>query len=403
MPQVSAVLITYNEERDIARALNSVAWCDEIVVVDSGSSDRTVEICLAHGCRVFHRDFKGFGDQKAFAVSQASHDWVLVIDADEEVTPALRDEIRSRLSSAGDCRGFRIPITTLLWDQVLRSASRHTSLKLRLFDRRFGNFGNQLVHESVFLNGRCELLRGRMYNYSYASIADYFEKFNRYTSAAALELFRQGKRSSVLSAILRIPLAFFQLLFIKGYIRDGSVGLMWSLFSSFYPAVKYVKLWELRHVACPQQKPPVSAAPAPPAQDGAPHPSGSGLSAIAPLEVCGDGAIRRQTRRTHLALASAASAAAAVLFFWIPLLRANMPHDYAACLIFVVLVSVCFGPAWAALAITVSILVLDYFAVPPYGQFSAPQSEDAFRLAIFIALSVLALSLVYRARRRSAR
>jgi glycosyltransferase involved in cell wall biosynthesis len=261
VPQVTAVLITHNEEADITRALRSVAWCDEIVVVDSGSTDGTREICQAHRCKVFQREFKGYGDQKAFAVSQASHDWVLIIDADEEVTPALRDEIRVRLETAGDCRGFRIPITTLLWDQVLRDQGRHTGLKLRLFDKRYGNFGKQLVHESVSLNGRTELLRERMYNYSYANISDYFDKFNRYTSAAALQMFQEGKSSSVASAVLRIPVTFFQLLLIKGYIGDGSVGVMWSLFSAFYPAVKYLKLWELRRTATREEDVTKAGAP----------------------------------------------------------------------------------------------------------------------------------------------
>jgi glycosyltransferase involved in cell wall biosynthesis len=245
--QVTAVLITCNEEADIARALSSVQWCDEIVVVDSGSTDRTVEICRAHGCKVFQRTFNGFGEQKTFAVAQASNNWVLIIDSDEEVTPALRDEIRSRLQSVGDCRGFYIRIITLLWDQVLRPQKRHTCTKLRLFDKRYGKYGDQLVHESVMLNGPTGSLHEPMYNHSYASIDDYFEKFNRYTSAAALQMCQRGKRAHVGFAVFLIPLRFIHLLLIKGFIFDGAVGVMWSLFSSFYPAVKYLKLWQLRH------------------------------------------------------------------------------------------------------------------------------------------------------------
>lgn len=250
--QVSAVLITYNEESDIAGAIESVSWCDEILVVDSGSTDRTVEICKTRGCKVLHHEFTGYGEQKGFAVSQAAHDWVLIVDADERVTPELRDEIRRRLEAPGDCRGFRIPITTILWDRVVRTEDRHTAAKLRLFDRRYGQYRPQLVHESVALDGRVELLRERMYNYSYSSIADYFDKFNRYTSAAAQQGFAEGKRHGVVGAVLLLPITFCQFYFGKGYICDGGIGAVWSLFSAFYPTVKYLKLWELNQAAARQ-------------------------------------------------------------------------------------------------------------------------------------------------------
>ena len=244
MRSVSAVIIAFNEELDIARALASVAWCDEVLVVDSGSTDRTLEVCKAFGCKVLHREFAGYGEQKAFAVSQAANDWILAIDADEQIPAALRDEIQTKLARATDCSGYYIPITTVLWDQVVRTGRRHTKPKLRLFDRKYGNFRNQLVHESVHLEGRTERLRQPMYNYSYASIADYFEKFNRYTSLAALQSFKPGERSSFLRAVAAMPLTFIQLYFLKGFIWDGPAGFTWSLVSSMYPAVKYFKLAE---------------------------------------------------------------------------------------------------------------------------------------------------------------
>jgi glycosyltransferase involved in cell wall biosynthesis len=253
LPKISAVIIAFNEEVDIARALASLAWCDEVLVVDSGSTDRTVEVCEAYGSKVLQREFTGYGEQKSWAVTQAANDWILALDADEEVPAALKDEILSKLARTENCSGYYIPITTVLWDQVVRTGHRHTKPKLRLFDRRFGNFRKQLVHESVALEGRTERLHEAMYNYSYTSIADYFDKFNRYTSLAALESFRPGERSSFLKAVVTLPLTFIQFYFLKGFVWDGSAGLTWSLFSSLYPAVKQFKLSEFHRAYAQQQ------------------------------------------------------------------------------------------------------------------------------------------------------
>ena len=254
LPKISAVIIAFNEELDIARALASLAWCDEVLVVDSGSTDRTVEVCEAYGSKVLQREFTGYGEQKSWAVTQAAHDWILALDADEEIPATLRDEILFKLARSENCSGYFIPITTVLWDQVVRTGHRHTKPKLRLFDRRFGNFRKQLVHESVALEGRTEHLRETMYNYSYTSIADYFEKFNRYTSLAAIESFRPGERSSFLKAVATLPLTFIQFYFLKGFLWDGSAGFTWSLFSSLYPAVKQFKLAEFHRAYAQQQR-----------------------------------------------------------------------------------------------------------------------------------------------------
>jgi glycosyltransferase involved in cell wall biosynthesis len=400
--QVSAVLITLNEEADIARALDSVSWCDEILVVDSGSADRTVEICAAKGCKVLHRTFTGYGEQKAYATSQAAHDWVLVVDADEEVTPALRDEIRARLESPGEYRGFRIPITTILWDQVVRTQGRHTADKLRLFDRRYGNFQNQLVHESVALNGATALLRERMYNYSYANIADYFDKFNRYTSAAAQQLFARGKKCTIVGSLLRLPLTFFQFYLGKGYFRDGAIGATWSLFSALYPTVKYLKLWELNFSASqPPARAQLTSVQFPAAQQ-IPASTVTAHSAVSTVPVnakSADGAATRARPVPAFILASAACVVSLALL-WRPLFGQEPPGDYAACLLFSVLVTArLWGHRAALVATAISILALDYFTIPPPDAFTVPRSQDIYRLGLFLALALLTISVVHRVRR----
>jgi hypothetical protein len=322
------------------------------------------------------------------------------------VTPALRDEIRTRLDAPGDRRGFIVPITTILWDQVVRTEERHTCHKLRLFDRRYGTYGNQLVHESVALKGRTEELHERMYNHSYSNIADYFDKFNRYTTAAALQCFLEGKRSSVIAAVLRLPLTFFQLYFGKGFIRDGAIGVMWSLFSAFYPAVKYLKLWELRRAAARHFAPEKSAGlDRAESQPGRPEqlseaPIVSNQSQRPPFWAVA----RRRFKRLPLFICAAAAAAAAMAVLWMPLIGDNVPGDYAACLLFAVLVTACVGGYRPALLATVlAVFALDYFTIAAPDAFTLPGSEDLFRLALFLALSLLTISVVYRVQRSALR
>ncbi|HZS45043.1 MAG TPA: glycosyltransferase family 2 protein [Blastocatellia bacterium] len=248
--RISAVIIALNEERDIRRALASVEWCDEIIVVDSGSTDQTVAICEEFGAKVFHRYFTGYGEQKRFAVERAANDWILSIDADEVIPDDLRYEIQSALrhnqnSNGQKNNGFRIPICTVLWDQVVRDCHRYTRAKLRLFDRRQGNFNSSKVHEGVTVAGPVIQLEHHMYNFAYSNISDYFLKFNAYTNSAAEQKYALNKNSSALITILRFPVEFLRMFLFQGFFRDGLSGFLWSLFSAFYPLVRYAKLQEM--------------------------------------------------------------------------------------------------------------------------------------------------------------
>ncbi len=198
MPALSAVVISYNNEDSIAHTLRVLAWCDEILVVDSGSSDRTADICRQFGCRVIERAFDGFGRQKHFAVSAARNDWVLVVDTDEIVTPELQQQIRRQL--AADCprfAGFEIPISLVFMGHLMRFGGQFGKRHLRLFDRRAGNFNLVDVHERVVLQGEIGLLDGHIRHASYRDVEHYFEKFNRYTSIAARQALsrKSGPRS----------------------------------------------------------------------------------------------------------------------------------------------------------------------------------------------------------------
>lgn len=206
-----------------------------------------MDIGRQRGARVLSHEFEGYGPQKAWAVSQAKHDWVLVIDADEIVTPELKSEIEGRLErEAGNYAGFEIPISLIFLGRLLRHGGEYKMRHLRLYDRRRGNYNQNRVHERVELDGPVGRLEHHMLHDSYGSIAEYFDKFNHYTTAGARDLNARGKSASVGLIVLRFPLTFIRQYFIRGHVLNGYPGFIWALFSSMYPVVKYAKLREMQ-------------------------------------------------------------------------------------------------------------------------------------------------------------
>lgn len=249
-PPVSAVIIARNAERLLAVVLEALQWCDEIVVVDSGSTDATVAIARAAGATVVHRPFDGYGPQKAFAVGLARNNWVFVVDADEVVSPALGSEIESAIKSVeqgtSSYRGFEVPITLVFMGRLMRHGAENKMPHLRLFDKRYGNYNTALVHERVVLDGPVGQLESDMVHDSYGSLETYFEKFNQYTTAAATDLAARGKSAGMFTIVLRFPVTFIRQYFGRGHLFNGYPGFLWSLFSAMYPVVKYAKLRELQ-------------------------------------------------------------------------------------------------------------------------------------------------------------
>jgi glycosyltransferase involved in cell wall biosynthesis len=246
-PPVSAVLITRDAERLLDQVLSALTWCDEIVVVDSGSTDTTPEIARKHGAKFMHHAFDGYGPQKAFAVNQAAHDWVLVVDGDEIVTPELKKEIESTLErDGGRFAGYQVPISLVFLGRLMKRGGEYRMPHLRLFDRRRGNYNQNRVHENVELNGPVGKLHHHMLHDSYGSLDHYFAKFNEYTTAGARDLLARGKTAGPATVAMLFPLTFFRQYIVRGHILNGYPGLVWSLFSAMYPVVKYAKLRELQ-------------------------------------------------------------------------------------------------------------------------------------------------------------
>ena len=245
--KISCVIITFNEEENIRRALNSVRWCDEIVVVDSGSSDKTIEICEEYKCRIYNKEFNGYGEQKRYAVSLADNDWILSIDADEVVSEELCDEIKNIFNDDEiKFNGFFLPRSLIFLGRYFKYGRESKEYYLRIFDKNCGNFSTDKVHEKVKLNGNTQKLNGTLHHYSYTNIEQYFNKFNSYTSNAAQVLFDEGNKGrNVVSIVLGFPVYFFKNYFICRNFLNGIQGFLWALFSSLYPVIKYFKLWAL--------------------------------------------------------------------------------------------------------------------------------------------------------------
>jgi glycosyltransferase involved in cell wall biosynthesis len=227
--------------------LEALTWCDEVVIVDSGSTDQTLTIAREWGARVMHRNFDGFGTQKGFAVNQAKNDWVFVVDADEVVTPELGGEIARRVGQEPGVAGYNVPISLIFLGKLMQHGGEFKMPHLRLFNRTFGNYNTNRVHEDVVLKGGQVLtLRNHMLHDSYGSLHEYFEKMNRYTTAGARDLNGRGRRASLGQVVLRLPLTFLKEYVLKRNLMNGYPGFVWSLFSAFYPVVKYAKLHELQ-------------------------------------------------------------------------------------------------------------------------------------------------------------
>jgi glycosyltransferase involved in cell wall biosynthesis len=246
-PPLSAVLITRNAERLLDQVLSALAWCDEIVIADSGSTDSTPAIAERHGAKFIVHDFEGYGPQKAFAVTQAQNDWVFVVDADEVVTPELQREIERTLErDDGRLAGYEVPISLVFLGRLMKHGGECRMPHLRLFDRRRGNYNQNRVHEGVVLDGPVGRLENHMLHDSYGSLEHYFAKFNEYTTAGARDLQARGRTASAITIATRFPLTFLRQYFVRGHVLNGYPGLVWSLFSSMYPVVKYAKLREMQ-------------------------------------------------------------------------------------------------------------------------------------------------------------
>ncbi len=244
MQKVSVTIITLNEEANIRACLESVKWADEILVSDSGSSDRTVEICKEYGAKFFNDEWLGFGKQKNLIASRAENNWILNIDADERVTPDLRAEIESAASHS-ECNGYNIPRKNFFGDRWIKYCGWHPDYNLRLYRKDKGQFNERDVHEAVQVNGKTGYLKSPMEHHTYRDVSDYLKRMDRYSALAAEEMFKEGRKAGYFDILFRPLFTFIKMFFLQKGFMEGGTGLVLSGLYASYTLSKYAKLWEM--------------------------------------------------------------------------------------------------------------------------------------------------------------
>lgn len=245
---LSVAIITLNAATQLADCLASAAFADDIVVIDSGSTDGTPALAQAHGARVMHCDWRGFGPQKQFAVDSAQHDWVLCLDADERVSPELRGSIENALR-APSTAAFRFARCNRFLGRYLKHGEGYPDWSLRLFDRRQARWSDDAVHEQVIADGPVATLKGDLLHDSAETLASYLTKQNRYTSLAADMAYQAGKRVGFGRLFLSPLIRFVKFYLIRQGFRDGLPGLIHIAIGCFNSFSKYAKLLELQKSA----------------------------------------------------------------------------------------------------------------------------------------------------------
>ncbi len=242
---VTATVITFNEAANIRAALESLSWADEIVVVDSQSTDNTTAIAKEFTDKVVVRPWPGYTAQKNFAAEQASHDWIFSLDADERVTPELAAEIKALAARGPAAAGYRVPRVTFHLGRWMRSTDWYPDYQLRFYDRRRARWSGKYVHESVTADGAVEDLKQELQHYAYRDLAHHVQTIDRYTTLAAKQMFEEGRRAGFLDLLVHPPAAFFRNYVLRGGFRDGAPGLIVSAMNARYVGLKFAKLWEL--------------------------------------------------------------------------------------------------------------------------------------------------------------
>lgn len=243
MKNISAILITKNEEKNIRGCIESLKdVVAEIVVVDSGSKDRTLEIAREYTDKIFQTEWKGFGSVKNFALEKTSGEWIFWIDADERLTPELAEEIRNCNEQRENA--FEVPRLAFFLGYPIRHGGWFPGYVLRLFRRGKGRFSEKPIHEFLEVEGERGRMKNHLIHLTDPKSEHYFEKLNIYTTLAAEELYKEGKRVNILILLIHPIGIFFKMFLIRLGFLDGIPGFLLAVFSSFYVFVKYAKLWE---------------------------------------------------------------------------------------------------------------------------------------------------------------
>jgi glycosyltransferase involved in cell wall biosynthesis len=244
MEKISAFIIAYNEEKKILPALQSIAFCDEIIVVDSGSADNTVNICLDFGAKVIHKKWPGYAKQKQFALEQCRYNWCLNIDADERISSQLQTEIKFVLSQKKPAEAYQLSRKNEFLKKM-PPRGVHLDYHTRLFKRKKAYYNtHKLVHESISISGKIKKLHAPFFHISKETIAVFQHEIDNYSSLRAYEKITQGNRPSLSKLLLVFPLSFIKKYFLQRAFMFGVRGLILSFMCAYYNFMKEAKLWE---------------------------------------------------------------------------------------------------------------------------------------------------------------
>lgn len=243
--KVSVYVLTFNEEKKIRACLESVRWADEIVVIDSFSTDATVSICREFTDKIIQLKFNGFGDLRNNALKSITHDWVLSVDADERVTPELAEEIRNLLAKGPGADAYYVPRKSFFLDTWVKHCGWYPDYRQpQFFNKNKMKYANQLVHETYELDGKIGYLKEHALQYPFLSMDQFLKKMDRYSSLRAEEMHAQGKKFSVIQLILNPAAMFSRMYMAKRGFLDGKTGFILSILYGYYTMIKYIKLWE---------------------------------------------------------------------------------------------------------------------------------------------------------------
>jgi len=244
---LSVVVITKNEEGRIADCLKSVAWADEIIVVDDFSTDRTVEMAKGYTQRIFQRKMDVEGRHRNYAYSLASNEWVLTLDADERVTPELRGEIERVLGEGTKCNGFTIPRRNYIGNYWIRYGGWYPSAQIKLFRRDKFRFEEAEVHPRAFMDAPMSELKGDILHYSYRDFADFLNKLNNQTTLEATKWFKTNRKIGMGKSSWRAVDRFFRAYILKKGYKDGFIGFIAAFLAGLYQLMSYAKYWQMRN------------------------------------------------------------------------------------------------------------------------------------------------------------
>ncbi len=243
---LSVIIICKNESEHISRCLDSVAWADEIIVFDSGSTDTTVDICRQYTDKVYQTDWPGFGPQKQRALNKSTGNWILSIDSDEQITETLKNEIQQAIRQ-DHIQGFEIPRLSSYCGRQMRHGGWWPDYVVRLFQRSAGHFTDDLVHERIIVKGRMERLHNPILHEAFTDPTEVLEKINHYSSLGAIKLFKQNKSTNLGMAIVKGFWAFLRTYILKASFLDGAQGLMLAISNAEGTYYKYLKLLDLHN------------------------------------------------------------------------------------------------------------------------------------------------------------